>query len=171
MAISCPAHMFSFYIGWTSAEILGNYGKPFTLVVMNTYPRKYWWPIVTGKAVRARKLATMGDTDALLLPSKHGWVRHSWRSLGICRTLLNYAKKKERPLWFILLDMIETKQPELYSSPGAKQGKKQEVKPTYVCHLARTDKWTHYNRELNKSLNEITSSEIIPSYICLCLYK
>ena len=48
--------------------------KPFTLVVMDTFPRKYWWLIVTGKTVKARKLASMGDTDALLLPSKHGWV-------------------------------------------------------------------------------------------------
>ena len=57
-------------------KILEKYGKPFTLVVIDTYPRKYWWPIVTGKAVKAQKLASMGDTDALLLPSKHGWVPH-----------------------------------------------------------------------------------------------
>ena len=57
-------------------KFLGNNGKPFTLVVMDTYPRKYWWSIVTGKAVKARKLASMDDTNALLLPSKHGWVPH-----------------------------------------------------------------------------------------------
>ena len=55
-------------------KFLGNYGKSLTLVVMDTYPRKYWLPIVTGKALKAQKLASMGDTDALLLPSKHGWV-------------------------------------------------------------------------------------------------
>ena len=48
-------------------KFLGNYKQPFTLVVMDTYPRKYWWPIVT---------ASMGDTDALLLPSERGWVSH-----------------------------------------------------------------------------------------------
>ena len=57
-------------------KLLGFYGKPFTLTVMDTFPRKYWWLIVTGKAVKARRLATMGDPDALLLPSKHGWVPH-----------------------------------------------------------------------------------------------
>ena len=58
-------------------KFLGSYGKSLSiLVVMDTYPRKYWWPIATGKAVKARKLASMGDTDALLLPSKHGWVPH-----------------------------------------------------------------------------------------------
>ena len=77
MAISCPAHMFPpFYIGWTSTEILGKLRETFTLVVKDTYPSKYWWPIVTGKAVKARKLASMGDTDALLLPSKHVRVPH-----------------------------------------------------------------------------------------------
>lgn len=57
-------------------KFLGYYGKSLTLAVMDTFPRKYWWPIVTGKAVKVRKLASMGDTDALLLPSKHGWVPH-----------------------------------------------------------------------------------------------
>ena len=44
--------------------------------------------------------------------------------------------------------MNETKQPELYSSPGAKERKKQEVKPADICDLAHTDKWIHNNREL-----------------------
>ena len=86
MAISCPVHMSplppsSILVG-PVLKLLGNYGKPFPLVVMDTYPRKYWWPIVTGKAVKARKLASMGDTDALLLPSKHGWVPHKRSILG-----------------------------------------------------------------------------------------
>ena len=88
-------------------------------------------------------------------------------------------------MWFILLDMIETKQPELYSSPGTKQRKKQEISTrveiklltyllseahVYLTWLIMINGSIHY-RELNKSLNEITSSEIIPSNICLCLYK
>lgn len=48
-------------------KFLGNYKELFTLVVMGTYSRKYWLPIVKGKAVKAWKLASMGDTDALLL--------------------------------------------------------------------------------------------------------
>lgn len=57
-------------------RFLRSYRKSFTLVVMDTYPRKYWWPIIVGKAVKARKLASMGDTDALLVPSKHGRMSH-----------------------------------------------------------------------------------------------
>lgn len=48
-----------------------------TLVTLDVYPKKYWWPIIQKYSVHAVKLALMGDTNALLVPSRGGWTAHS----------------------------------------------------------------------------------------------
>ena len=48
--MSCPYVFPPSVLVGPVLKFLGNYEKPFTLVVMDTYPRKYWWPVVTGKA-------------------------------------------------------------------------------------------------------------------------
>ena len=48
-----------------------------TVVVLDTYPRKYWWPVLQRFARKAQKPAGAGDSQALLLPSRQGWSGES----------------------------------------------------------------------------------------------
>ena len=57
-------------------RFLQSHQRSCTLVTLDVYPRKYWWPLVQRYAVKARKLARKGDTMALLVPSRNGWVSH-----------------------------------------------------------------------------------------------
>ena len=41
-----------------------------TVVILDTYPRKYWWPVLQGCSRRTYKVACRGDSDALLMPLK-----------------------------------------------------------------------------------------------------
>jgi hypothetical protein len=43
------------------------------VVILDTYPRKYWWPVLQGCSRRTYKVACRGDSGALLMPSKNGW--------------------------------------------------------------------------------------------------
>ena len=57
-------------------RFLQSHQRSCTLVTLHVYPRKYWWPLVQRYAVKGRKLARKGDTMALLVPSRNGWVSH-----------------------------------------------------------------------------------------------
>ena len=48
-----------------------------TVVVLDVYPRKYWWPLIQCWSSRSLKLACKGDSQALLIPSKEGWINHT----------------------------------------------------------------------------------------------
>ena len=54
-------------------RFLQSYRQSCTVVVLDIYPRKYWWPLLQRFSRKARKLAGVGDSQALLLPSKEGW--------------------------------------------------------------------------------------------------
>ena len=47
-----------------------------TMVVLDLYPRKYWWPLIQKYSTKFRRLAHRGDHNALLKPSAAGWVPH-----------------------------------------------------------------------------------------------
>ncbi|KAL9951351.1 hypothetical protein ACROYT_G044002 [Oculina patagonica] len=51
-------------------RFLQSYRQPCTIVVLDTYPRKYWWPLLQRFSRKAQKLAGAGDSQALLSPSK-----------------------------------------------------------------------------------------------------
>ena len=55
-------------------------------------PKKYWWPLLLNKAVRSRCLAVRGDGNALLVPSKKGWLPHKGipGDLWVFRCVLAY---------------------------------------------------------------------------------
>ena len=53
-----------------------HYQKSFTLVVLDIYPRKYWWALIQRYNRKAIKLASKGHDKALLKPSKNGWVNY-----------------------------------------------------------------------------------------------
>ena len=55
---------------------LKNHRRSCTVVVLDFYPRKYWRPLVQCYSVESLKLARKGDSKALLVPSKKGWVPH-----------------------------------------------------------------------------------------------
>lgn len=42
---------------------------------LDTYPRKYWWPLLQLKFWKAQRLDNAGDAPALLLSSKEEWSR------------------------------------------------------------------------------------------------
>lgn len=48
-----------------------------TLVTMDVYPRKYWWPLLHYYSSRSIKLDVQGSQRALLIPSRSGWTAHS----------------------------------------------------------------------------------------------
>ena len=58
-------------------RFLQSYRQSCTVVVLDIYPRKYWWPLLQRFSRKARKLAGAGDSQALLLPSKEGWSSES----------------------------------------------------------------------------------------------
>ena len=58
-------------------RFLQSYRQPCTVVVLDTYPRKYWWPLLQRFSRKAQKLAGAGDSQALLSPSKKGWSGES----------------------------------------------------------------------------------------------
>ncbi|XP_020627573.1 uncharacterized protein LOC110064812 [Orbicella faveolata] len=47
-----------------------------TVVVMDVFPKKFWWPIMENMASKKKRLEVRGDRHALLVPSKKGWCRH-----------------------------------------------------------------------------------------------
>ena len=47
-----------------------------TIAVLDTYPRKYWRPLLHHYAKKAFKMASTGDGDVLLIPSAQGWTPH-----------------------------------------------------------------------------------------------
>ena len=54
------------------------------VVVLDVYPRKYWWPLLQYSARKALKMAARGDPDVLLVPSRQGWVPHSGIPGDLC---------------------------------------------------------------------------------------
>lgn len=47
-----------------------------TVVVMDVFPKKFWWPIMENMGFKKKRLEVRGDRHALLVPSKKGWCRH-----------------------------------------------------------------------------------------------
>ena len=57
-------------------KFLQSFKQSSTVVVLDVFPKKYWWPLLMNKAVKSRCLAVRGDGNALLVPSKKGWLPH-----------------------------------------------------------------------------------------------
>lgn len=60
-------------------RFLQGFRQSCTMMILDIYPRKYWWPLVQNWAVRSYKIAVKGDTQALVCPSRHGWCSHPGR--------------------------------------------------------------------------------------------
>jgi len=58
-------------------RVFQSFGQSCTVVVLDTYPRKYLWPLLQRFSRKALKLAGAGDSQALLFPSKKGWSSDS----------------------------------------------------------------------------------------------
>lgn len=57
-------------------SLLTEFGLSCTVVVLDVFPRKYWWPALWKNSTRRYKLASKGDVGSILAPSKGGWVPH-----------------------------------------------------------------------------------------------
>lgn len=57
-------------------RFLESFKQPCTIVVLDVYPRKHWWPLLQHRSVKVQRLAPKGDRTALLRPSRQGWVPH-----------------------------------------------------------------------------------------------
>ena len=53
------------------------YRQSCTVVVLNTHPRQYWWPLLQRFSTKVQKLAVSGNSQALLLSLKEGWSSES----------------------------------------------------------------------------------------------
>lgn len=54
-------------------KILKSYGQACTIMILDVYPRKYWWPLLQHHSVHVFCVATRGSSDTLLMSSKDGW--------------------------------------------------------------------------------------------------
>lgn len=45
---------------------------PFTFVTPDPHPRRYWWPIISGRSTDSVRLGALGDLDVLLFPTPNG---------------------------------------------------------------------------------------------------
>ena len=52
------------------------HGRSCTVIALDVYPRKYWWPLIKSCARNSCRLAVKGEVGALLLASKQGWIPH-----------------------------------------------------------------------------------------------
>ena len=57
-------------------RFLESFKQPCTIVVLDVYPRKYWWPLLQHRSVKLQRLASKGERTALLRASTQGWVPH-----------------------------------------------------------------------------------------------
>lgn len=59
-------------------------GRSCTIIALNVYPKKYWWPLIQSYASKSRRLAVKREAGALSLPSRQGWIpppRDPWGPL------------------------------------------------------------------------------------------
>ena len=57
-------------------RFLKSHRQTCTIVVLEVYPKKYWWPLIQNYATKSCRLAIKGDVGGLLSPSKTGWILH-----------------------------------------------------------------------------------------------
>ena len=57
-------------------RLLESFKQSCTIVVLDIYPRKYWWPLLLHRSVKVQRMASKGDRTVLLRPSRQGWVPH-----------------------------------------------------------------------------------------------
>lgn len=50
-------------------RFLATLGCPYTIVVPDLRPRKYWWPLIVSSSIASLKLGSKGDCNILLLPT------------------------------------------------------------------------------------------------------
>ena len=55
-------------------KFLRNQQQSCTIVILDQYPRKYWWPLLQSYSVKHFLLAPKGSDQALLTPTKQGWT-------------------------------------------------------------------------------------------------
>ena len=57
-------------------RFLRSHGWSCTIIALDVYPKKYWWPLIQSCASKSCRLAVKGEVGALLLPSRQGWIPH-----------------------------------------------------------------------------------------------
>lgn len=54
-------------------KFLRTYRQSCSVVVLDKYPRKYWWPLLQYYSTKSLILASQGADQALLIPTQRGW--------------------------------------------------------------------------------------------------
>ena len=57
-------------------RFLRSHGRSCTVIALDVYPKKYWWPRIQSCASKSCRLAVKRGARTLLLPSKQGWIPH-----------------------------------------------------------------------------------------------
>ena len=73
-----------------------------TIVVLDIYPRNYWWPLLNAKSVKARKIASRSNPHALLVPSRQGWLSNSPLTGDLWALPSNFEFLKDDTFYFLL---------------------------------------------------------------------
>ena len=82
-AIHCPYVFPLNVLVGPVLRFLQSYRQTCRVAVLNSHPRKYWWPLLKRFTRKAQKLAEASDLQALLLTAREGWSAES----GIPRDL------------------------------------------------------------------------------------
>ena len=69
---------------------LERHHRSFTMVVLDLYPRKYWWSLIQKYSTKSYRLAHREDHNALLKPSAAGWIPHPWLPGDLWAYALNF---------------------------------------------------------------------------------
>ena len=67
--------------------------RPCTFVVLDIYPRKYWWPMIQSCASKSCRFAIKREVGALLSPSKQGWTPHQGIPLDLWAFLVHFPRE------------------------------------------------------------------------------
>ena len=57
---------------WIVLRFLASQPCPFIILVPDLFPRRYWWPVISGSAQDSVRLGVLGDHDMLLFPTSEG---------------------------------------------------------------------------------------------------
>ena len=70
----CPYAFPPTFLVGALLRFLASQRQSCTIVVLDEYPCKYWWPLLMARASFSQRLALAGDSQVLLSPSPTGWV-------------------------------------------------------------------------------------------------
>ena len=67
------------------------YRQPCTIVILDQYPKRYWWPLLQLYSTKSLILARRGDAHALLRPTPRGWSPVKYLSADLWGFMIDFS--------------------------------------------------------------------------------